>query len=115
MKFLLDTNFLLIPLKFKVDVFSELEEFGKPELYILDLVLKELEKIKTGPFALEFIKKKKVKILKSSGKNTDNEIERIASEKNLVVCTQDRKLIKKLKISGIKVVYLRQKKYLVMI
>lgn len=115
MKFLLDTNFLLIPFKFRVDVFSELEEFGKPELYTLDLVLKELEKIKTGSFALEFIKKKKVKILKSLGKNTDNEIERMASEKNFVVCTQDRKLIKKLKIGGIKVVYLRQKKYLVMI
>ena len=44
MKFLLDTNFLMIPGKFKVDVFSELEKFGKPELYTVSAVVRELEK-----------------------------------------------------------------------
>jgi rRNA-processing protein FCF1 len=30
MRFLLDANFLLIPGRFRVDIFRELEQFGKP-------------------------------------------------------------------------------------
>jgi rRNA-processing protein FCF1 len=48
MKFLLDANFLMIPGKFRVDVFKELEKFGKPDLYTLDLVVKELSKQSSG-------------------------------------------------------------------
>ena len=114
MKFLLDANFLMIPGKFKVDVFSELERFGRPELYTLDLVVKELEKMHAN-LALIFIKKKKIKILKTKSKNvknTDKEIIRIAKEKGVVVCTQDKKLILKLKKENVAIVSLRQRKYL---
>lgn len=122
MKILLDTNFLLIPGKFKVDVFSELEKFGRPELYTLDIVVKELEKISNGKgkdagnarVALSLLKKNKVKVLKTKNKNTDSEIERIASEDDYIVCTQDKKLIKKLKAEGVKIIFLRQKKKLEM-
>jgi len=48
MKFLLDANFLMIPGKFKVDIFRELERFGKPELFTIDLVVKELSKLSKG-------------------------------------------------------------------
>ena len=113
MKFLLDTNFLLIPVQFKVDIFSELTRFGKPELYTLDLVKRELERLKSkqSKIALELIKKKKVKILKTSGRNTDSEIIKEAG-KGFTVCTQDRNLIKELKSKKISVISLRQKKYL---
>jgi len=113
MKFLLDANFLTIPGEFKVDIFTELFHFGKPELFTLDLVVKELETIKSKHtrLGLQLLKKHKVKILKAVGV-TDKEIERIAKENNFVVCTQDKKLISDLQKSGIKVVYLRQKKYL---
>jgi rRNA-processing protein FCF1 len=120
MKFLLDTNFFLIPGKFKVDIFSELEKFGKPEIYTIDLVVKELERLTKGRgkvasyarIGAKLLRMKKVQILKSFGKNVDAELVRIART-GFVVCTQDRALIKKLKTAGIEVISLRQKKYLV--
>lgn len=115
MKFLLDTNFLTIPGQFKVDVFSELFRLGKVELYTLNLVVKELETIKSkhSKLGLELIKKNNVQVLHAEG-NTDKEIIRAAKENNFVVCTQDKELISLLKKNNIKVVYLRQKKYLEM-
>ena len=122
MKFLLDTNFLMVPGKFKVDVFSELTRFGKPELYTLSLVVKELKKAASGKgkdaryakLGLTLVEKKGLEILPSEG-NTDQEIERTAAEQNMVVCTQDRELIRKLKAEEIPVVSLRQKKKLEMV
>jgi len=122
MKFLLDTNFLVAFSQFKVDVFTELEEFGVPELYTLDLVLKELKKISTSKgikarharFALVRMRKEGVKILITESKRTDSEIVRIAKLNSLVVCTQDRALVKRLKAKHVPVVTLRQKRYLVM-
>ncbi len=121
MKFLLDTNFLLIPGKFKVDVFSELNKFGKPELFTLDFVLKELEiiakrKDKSAGHAkigFDLIKNKKIKILKSKGKSTDKEIIRLAQQ-GFAVCTQDKGIIKALK-GKTEIITLRQKKYLIKI
>ena len=120
MKFLLDTNFLLIPGKLKVDVFSELQRFGKPELFTLDLVVRELRELSSGPgrdssharLALDLLGRKHVKILESAGDGTDPEIERIASEDGFAVCTQDRELQKKLKKRKIPVIFLRQNRVL---
>ena len=44
-KIYLDTNFLLIPAQFKVDIFEEIERLmDKPyDLYVFDKSLKELE------------------------------------------------------------------------
>ncbi len=110
-KAILDTNFLLIPSKFRVDIFSELEKFGKPDLYTLDLVIKELEKIKGGKLALKLIEAKKIKTLKSAELKADKELLRL-SKKGYIICTQDRELIKKITSSGGKVISMRQKKYL---
>ena len=119
MKFLLDTNFLMIPGKFKVDVFEELKRFGKPEVFTLECVINELKRLSSGKgknaihakVALQLLEKNKVKIL-SSKENTDSEILKIAEKNDFVVCTQDRALRKRLVSKGIKVVFLRQKKYL---
>ncbi len=121
MGFLLDTNFLLIPGNYKVDVFRELQMFGKQEFYTSDLVLKELENLSSGKgqpaiaarLALQLITMKGVKILASKGKNTDKSIEDLALERNYTVCTQDKELIKRLKGKKMKVISLRQKRYLV--
>ena len=120
MKIILDTNFLLIPGKFKVDIFRELEKFGKPQLSTLDSVIKELEKISRGKgrdagnakLGLSLLKDNKVQILKTKGKDTDSEIERIASEDDYIVCTLDRNLIERLRRECVQVIRLRQKKYL---
>jgi len=50
----------------------------------------------------------------SSGKITDLELESMAEKEGYIVCTQDKKLIVRLKKKSLKVVYLRQKKYLEM-
>ena len=113
LKFLLDTNFLMIPVQFKVDVFDELKNFGKGEVYTLDLVIEELKKLKRAKLILELIKKKEVKVLKSNLKSVDTQLFDLA-KKGYIVCTQDKKLRKKLRENGFKVVYLRQKKYLIM-
>ena len=120
MKIIMDTNFLLVPGKFKVDIFTELEKFGKPQLFTLDLVVKELEKLSKGKgkdagnskLALTLLKKNKVRILKTKSKITDSEIERISSEEDYVVCTLDRELIEKLKNENVQIIRLRQKRYL---
>ena len=120
MKFLLDTNFLLAVGQFRVDVFSELQKFGKPELYTLDLIVEELKKIsgkggkdsKHARLALLLVEKKDIRILRTENRNTDMEIERVASESGLAVCTQDKDLISKLRAKKLDVIIIRQKKYL---
>lgn len=121
MQFLLDTNFLMIPYQFRVDIYSELTEFGKPSFYTLDLVIGELEKITKRPgknakyakLALLQLKQEGVRVLLAGSKKTDTEMVRIAKEKNLAVCTQDKGLIKRLRSKKIPVITLRQKRYLI--
>ena len=113
MKFLLDTNFLVSAIKFRIDINKELEKFGRPELYTLNLVLKELKKINAERIVFEFIGKNRVGTITSKNKETDSEIIRTAKKYGMIVCTQDRRLIKRLKAKGLPVVFIRQKKYLV--
>ena len=119
MKALLDSNFLMIPGEFRVDIFSELRGLGYNEFYTIDLVLKELEwlkkkgrKSKAVNVALEMIKKFGVKIIKTNGEHADEEILNIARKNKYAVCTMDKKLIHSLMESGVKIIILRQKKYL---
>ncbi len=121
MKALLDTNFLMIPGEFKVDILSELLTLGYTEVFTLDLVVRELEKLSRGRgrdarnarIGLEFIRKGGIAILKTEGKSTDEEILKLAKTKGFAVCTQDRELIRKVKEIGGRFVTLRQGKYLV--
>ncbi len=117
MRFLLDTNFLLIPGKFRVDIVKELERFGKPELYTIDLVVKELGRLAEGSgreasdarVGLELLRLRNAEVLGTSGKHADDEIEEVAKSHGLAVCTQDRGLQKRLSIQGVEVFYLRQR------
>ena len=123
MKVLLDANFLMIPGKFKVDVFQELQMFGRPELFTLDKVIKELEKIARdrsqdsmhARMGLFLVDSKGISVIKSKSGSTDKELGRIAKAGDYVVCTQDRELIKILRKMSVKVISLRQRKYLIRI
>ena len=116
MKTLLDTNFLLIPGKFRVDIFTELERFGKPRLYTIDLVVSELKIIAQDKgsdagharLGLELIVKKGVNVLETGGEHADDEIADLAAREGYTVCTQDTGLQKILKGKGVRVVALRQ-------
>ena len=123
MKLLLDTNFLMIPGQFRVDIYEQMRGFGKPELYTADLVVSELEKLAKGKgkdganarLALMLVKENNVKILKS-GKagSTDEAIRRIATREGMSICTADKRLKTELVRRNIPIISLRKKKYLVM-
>lgn len=130
-RIILDTNFLLIPASFRVDIFSEIDKIVnfKYELVILDKSLEELENIVLRPkkgrkgadraaasTALSLIEaqknSKKLNILPSEG-HVDGAIIRLAeSGENIIVATQDKELKKRLKEKGARIIVLKQKKYL---
>ncbi len=133
-KVLLDTNFLLIPEQFRVDIFSELDRIlGKCELFTLDENVRELEKLlkegssserKSAKIALALVKKKNVsaintektkKFLNSIKKplDVDSLIVEFA-KKGFIIATQDIELKRRLKNKA-PMIILRKKKYLSMI
>jgi len=120
-KIILDTNMLLVPGQFKVDIFDEIREIieGEITFVITNSIKRELEKITKGDskdssaakVALDMIEKNDVEIADVKGKNTDEEIVDLA-DKNIIVATNDKALQKKLKDKGTKIIYLRSKKKL---
>ena len=135
-KILLDTNFLIIPFSFKVDIFTELKRIiGHPELYILEDNVHELEKIikfqkgkdkEYAKMALFYLKKAPITIIKtvkhlneypklSKICSVDDKIVYVAEKGHYLVATQDKLLKEKLKNKDIEIITLRQKKYLIKI
>lgn len=126
-KVVLDTNFLLIPFQFKVDIFSEISRICRfnCKLCIFEQSINELEKIikgqsgkdkKAAQFALKLIKLKDIGIIKSNQREgyVDSLILNSLAEGD-VVATQDSQLKKELLKKGSTVIILRQKKYLELI
>jgi len=122
-KIILDTNFLLIPAQFRVDIFSEINRIChfNYQLYILDKTIGELEKIiqsrqkgknkAAAKLALVIIKKKKIKTIKTE---SEEHVDILLLKENAIIATQDMGLIKRLKEAKKKIIRLRQKKYLVL-
>lgn len=120
-KIILDTNFLTIPVQFNLDIFEEIDRIIEEEyeLATTDGVIEELEKLAKSKgkdaiaarVGLELVKKKNIRIIKTSEKNTDEYILKI-SDKNTIVATNDQVLKQRLKHKNVKTIYLRSKKYL---
>jgi uncharacterized protein len=125
-KIILDTNFLLIPYQFKVDIFTELKRECnfKYTLFVLDKTIEELEKIiKTqkgknkdaAKIGLQLLKLKKVNVIKTdSERYTDNVILDYSKE-GYIVATQDKDLKRRLINHNVSVIVLKQKKILALI
>ena len=124
-KILLDTNFLLIPAQFGVDIFSEIERICNfnYSLLVLEASVRELENIadtgksrdkKIAVAALKLLKSKGIGIIKSEEKYADDVILRSA-DKDTIVATQDMALKRKLAQKRASIIILRQKKYLQLI
>lgn len=127
---LLDTNFLLIPSQFGVDVFAELQRLCdfSYEVAVLAATVDELEGIigskaasakdrGAAKLGLQLLKAKAVKVLKSDRKvfkSADKAILDFAvnGRGSVVVATQDRLLREKLKSAGVAVIVMRQEQYL---
>lgn len=125
-KIILDTNFLLIPAQFKVDIYSEIEKLAdfRYGLHILDKSIDELNKIAQEQKGKV---KRDVKLVLSmiEQKIKDGEIsiidtpdddrlvdDIIVSLEKDIVATQDIGLQKRLKAKKVKIISMRQKKYL---
>jgi rRNA-processing protein FCF1 len=120
-----DTNFLMIPTQFKVDVFLEIKRLmTEPyELCIYQGTVDELEVLAKGnsknamhaKTAIKLIKQKNLKSLPNSinEKYADNLILEGVTNKD-IVCTQDQALKRLLrhKHEGIRLIALKSKKYL---
>jgi rRNA-processing protein FCF1 len=106
---LLDTNFLLVPEKFHIDIFEEIKRIiPNAKLATVEPVVGELQKLKKK-LALGFVKK--IEIIKKKG-NADKALLETAIEKKAVLCTNDNALKRKSLSAGVPVIYLRKKKIL---
>ena len=122
---ILDTNFLMIPFQFKVDIFSEFRRVCSFNfsLCMFEQSVNELKNIiekqagknkKAAQFALKLINLKNIEMIKRAGNDVDSLILE-NSDKDAIVATQDIKLKKMLLENGVPVIILRQKKYLQLI
>src|SRR3989344_6682072 len=122
-KIILDTNFLMIPLQSRVDIFSELNRIChfNYRLCVYEKSIDELRKIiengsgkdkKAAQFALKLIKLKDIQVIKSE-KNIDvDSLILENSGKDTIVATQDMELKRMLLEKPISVVILRKKQHL---
>ena len=114
MKIILDTDFILTSLKYKVDIISELNRIldEKYAINIIDKTLDELKGKKLEKLALTFLKTNNINLIKTNKlKTVDNHILDIIN-KNTAVATQDKDLKRELKNKDIRIITIRQKKYL---
>lgn len=121
---LFDTNFLMIPIRFGVDVSSELERLleEKFQPVVPIAVIEEIQRLnkeakpglaKELQFALEMAKKlKQIAEPKISDESVDDYILRIAKEGRYLVATTDSELRRRLRRERVTVVYLRQGNHL---
>ena len=121
-KIILDTNFLMIPIQFRVDIFSEIDRicnfnyklfiFGKSIDELKNIIKKQSGKNKkAAQFALKLIKLKNINVINSKQNDVDSLILE-NSDEDTIVATQDIKLKKELLEKSVPVIILRQKKYL---
>jgi len=124
-KILLDTNFLLIPSQFNIDIFEEIDRImlESYQLYVLDKTIEELKKIiqdkkqkqknrRAAKLALQLLKAKKIKILKTKEDLPVDDL--IIKLKDYIIATQDIGLKRQLKAKKIKIITLRAKKTLIL-
>jgi len=121
LRILLDANALFVPLKFKFDIFEELETLinGSFELILLSPIKKELERLATNEstkmrknalYALNLAEKcRLVEVDHQLNAAPDDIILQVAGEWNCPVFTNDKKLRKKLRDINVPVIYVRQK------
>ncbi|MDD5337562.1 MAG: hypothetical protein PHS02_03710 [Candidatus ainarchaeum sp.] len=115
---ILDTNFLLIPHQFRIDIVGELEKLieGPHQLAVSDAIIGELRGLakshgKEGAaarVALEGIRKGAIKIMEGREQDADRWIVDYCSKNpGTVVCTNDVALRRELKKFHVRIVVMR--------
>jgi rRNA-processing protein FCF1 len=123
-KILCDTNFLLIPLRFGVDIFSETDNALNDicSFYVSSRVMNEIKLLRKDAkpsldkellFALKMAERCSI-IEDDSELLVDDSLIKLAKEHHMALGTIDSELRKKARLEGVKVVYLRQRRYLLL-
>lgn len=109
---ILDTNFILTCLKYKVDIIEELKKLCHfpYEVFILD---KTIDEIKGKPLEkLALIFAKKFNIIKTNSQKSVDDL--LLEQKGAIIATQDKALKEKLKKAKMPIIILRKRKYLLL-
>ncbi len=115
MKVIIDTNALMIPIQFNVDIFDELQRLGLDEFVVPMAVLDELDSLIDRAKGKD---KMAAKVARSLADRcevadvtgfADDVILKLANDFDAAVLTNDIGLKKRLQEKNITVVYLRQK------
>lgn len=121
---IIDSNFLFIPLKFRVDIFEELQRLleGRARCVVPSPVLEELKLIEGGAkpslrrqaaFALSLAERcDRADESLRDGETVDDLIIRLAESWRCPVATNDAKLRRRLRERSIPVIYLRERSHL---
>jgi hypothetical protein len=117
---IIDTNALMVPEQFGVDIFSELQRLGYVRWIVPAQVLGELRSLATradkgkdkiaARVALGL--SERCNIVGEDNFDADQAIEELAINEGAAVFTNDKALKKRLFSKGITVIYLRQGRYL---
>jgi hypothetical protein len=118
-KVLLDTNGLMVPGEFGVDVFEELERLGYRRFLVLRPVLRELESLSRLADSrrdriaarIGLLLAEGCEIVEASG-GADEALLDLALKTGAAVFTNDKELKKKLSTRGVTVIHLRQRRRL---
>lgn len=125
-KVLFDTNFLLIPSRFGVDIFAESERAlnQKPEFIVTKSILEEIKILKQDAkpsFRRNLTLAQKLaeqcKVVddhQEKDEEVDDAIIRVSTNNNYIVGTTDAELRKRLHGKGVKVLFLRQRNFLML-
>ncbi|MFA5764348.1 MAG: hypothetical protein WC915_06080 [archaeon] len=113
-KVILDTNFLLTMIRYKIHAIDEINSQIPAEFFTLSGILGELNALgksdkkikKEVAIAKEIINKNNVKIIESTMENVDNELITLSSD--YVIATNDRELRIKVKKNGGKTIFVKK-------
>ncbi len=116
-KILLDTNFLLTLVRYKIFGFEEIKQKVPCEFYTLSRILYELKGLGKGDKKVkkevsiveQILKNNAVKVIDSSKENVDEEL--IELSKDYVIATNDKELRRKVKEAGGKTIFVRSLTY----
>jgi uncharacterized protein len=114
LKVLLDTNFILTMIRYKIHALEEIKEKKKVEFYTLSGVIGEMEALSKGnkkikneiAIAKQILENNDVKIIESKIKNVDDEI--VEKSEEFIIATNDKELRKRVREKGGKSIYIKK-------
>lgn len=113
-KILLDTNFLLTTIRYKLHGLSEIKKQVPAEFYVLSGTIDELKNLSNTNKKIEkeyllvkkMLQNEKVNGLKSNTENVDNEL--LEFSKEYIIATNDKELRRKIRENGGKSIYIKK-------